>query len=58
MTFPNSIAAHLLDRRLAKTLGRIGQTEDIVGPVIFLASDMSRFIAGITLPVDRGVLAT
>jgi len=38
-------------------MGRVGQTEDLVGPVIFLASDMSRYITGITLPVDGGFLA-
>lgn len=38
-------------------LGRLGQTEDLVGPVIFLASDMSRYVTGITLAVDGGFLA-
>jgi NAD(P)-dependent dehydrogenase (short-subunit alcohol dehydrogenase family) len=38
-------------------LGRLGQTEDLIGPVIFLASDMSRYVTGITLPVDGGFLA-
>lgn len=38
-------------------MGRLGQTEDLVGPVIFLASDMSRYVTGITLAVDGGFLA-
>lgn len=38
-------------------MGRLGQTEDLVGPVIFLASDMSRYVTGVTLPVDGGFLA-
>jgi NAD(P)-dependent dehydrogenase (short-subunit alcohol dehydrogenase family) len=38
-------------------MGRIGQTEDLVGPVIFLSSDMSRYVTGVTLPVDGGFLA-
>jgi NAD(P)-dependent dehydrogenase (short-subunit alcohol dehydrogenase family) len=38
-------------------LGRLGQTEDLVGPVIFLASDMSRYVTGTTLAVDGGFLA-
>ena len=38
-------------------MGRVGQTEDLVGPLIFLASDMSRFVTGIVLPVDVGFLA-
>jgi len=38
-------------------LGRIGTPEDI-GPVaVFLASDMARYITGVTLPVDGGFLA-
>ena len=38
-------------------MGRVGQTEDLVGPTIFLASDMSRYVTGITLAVDGGFLA-
>lgn len=38
-------------------MGRVGETEDLIGPVIFLASDMSRYVTGITLPVDGGFLA-
>ena len=38
-------------------MGRVGQPEDLVGPVIFLASDMSRYVTGVTLPVDGGFLA-
>ncbi|MES2787071.1 MAG: glucose 1-dehydrogenase [Pseudomonadota bacterium] len=38
-------------------MGRVGQTEDLIGPVIFLASGMSRYVTGITLAVDGGFLA-
>ena len=38
-------------------MGRVGKTEDLIGPVVFLASDMSRYVTGITLPVDGGFLA-
>lgn len=38
-------------------LGRIGEPADIVGPAVFLASDMARYITGVTLPVDGGFLA-
>ena len=31
-------------------MGRVDRREDLVGPVIFLASDMSRYVTGITLP--------
>jgi NAD(P)-dependent dehydrogenase (short-subunit alcohol dehydrogenase family) len=38
-------------------MGRVGETEDLIGPVVFLASDMSRYVTGITLAVDGGFLA-
>ena len=47
---------------LAKTfiahtpLGRAGKAEDIVGPAIFLASDLSAYVTGTILMVDGGYL--
>jgi NAD(P)-dependent dehydrogenase (short-subunit alcohol dehydrogenase family) len=38
-------------------MGRIGMPEDIAGPAVFLASDMARYVTGVTLPVDGGYLA-
>jgi len=38
-------------------MGRVGAPEDIAGPAVFLASDMARYVTGITLPVDGGYLA-
>lgn len=35
-------------------LGRWGTPEDLVGPVLFLAGDASRFVTGAVLPVDGG----
>jgi NAD(P)-dependent dehydrogenase (short-subunit alcohol dehydrogenase family) len=35
-------------------LGRWGTPDDLVGPVLFLASDAARFITGAVLPVDGG----
>jgi NAD(P)-dependent dehydrogenase (short-subunit alcohol dehydrogenase family) len=37
-------------------LGRIGQPEDIVGAILFLASDESRRVTGSTVTVDGGYL--
>lgn len=38
-------------------LGRLGQPHEVVGPVLFLASDAASMITGVTLPVDGGNLA-
>jgi len=38
-------------------MGRVGEAEELVGPVNFLASDMSSYITGVMLPVDGGYLA-
>ena len=38
-------------------LGRLGEPHDIAGPAVFLASDMARYVTGVTLPVDGGFLA-
>ncbi|HEV2547162.1 MAG TPA: glucose 1-dehydrogenase [Stellaceae bacterium] len=38
-------------------LGRIGTPDDIALVAVFLASDMARYITGVTLPVDGGYLA-
>jgi NAD(P)-dependent dehydrogenase (short-subunit alcohol dehydrogenase family) len=38
-------------------LGRIGDTDEIAGPAVFLASDMSSYVTGVTIPVDGGYLA-
>jgi len=35
-------------------LGRLGEPEDVVGPVVFLASDASAMITGHLLPIDGG----
>jgi len=37
-------------------LGRLGQPEDIVGAILFLASDESRWVTGSTVTVDGGYL--
>ncbi len=37
-------------------LGRHGNADEIAGPAIFLASDMSSYVTGVTVPVDGGFL--
>jgi 3-oxoacyl-[acyl-carrier protein] reductase len=44
------------DRIRAMTaLGRLGASQDVAGAVLFLASDLSRYITGITIDVDGGM---
>lgn len=35
-------------------MGRLGQPDDLIGTVIWLASDASRFVTGVVVPVDGG----
>lgn len=35
-------------------LGRLGQPEDLAGPIVFLASDMAKYVTGAALLVDGG----
>ena len=37
-------------------LGRHGTPEDIAGAVLFLVSDLARYVTGVTLAVDGGYL--
>jgi NAD(P)-dependent dehydrogenase (short-subunit alcohol dehydrogenase family) len=40
--------------RTNSALGRLGQLEDVMGAVVFLASDASRLVTGSALMVDGG----
>jgi gluconate 5-dehydrogenase len=35
-------------------MGRIGQPQELVGPMLFLASDASSYLTGTEIPVDGG----
>lgn len=37
-------------------LGRVGEPDDVVGPVLFLLSDASRYVTGAVLHVNGGLL--
>ena len=45
----------LAERRIP--LGRICRPEDVVGPAMFLASEMSRFVTGTKVAVDGATFA-
>lgn len=44
---------HYMEQRTP--LGRLGQPEDLVGPIVFLASDMAAYVTGAALLVDGGM---
>ena len=37
---------------------RIGSPDDLVGPIVFLASDASKYVNGVILPLDGGLTAS
>jgi NAD(P)-dependent dehydrogenase (short-subunit alcohol dehydrogenase family) len=48
----------LYEERLSRMmLGRWADPEDLIGPVLFLATDLSRYVTGIDLHVDGGWMA-
>ncbi len=57
----NSIFANksFMDQVMTKLpMKRIGQPHELVGPIVFLASEASSMITGLILPVDGGAAAT
>jgi NAD(P)-dependent dehydrogenase (short-subunit alcohol dehydrogenase family) len=44
---------------IARTpLGRLGELDELVAPVIYLCSPGASFVTGVIIPVDGGLLAT
>ena len=58
MTSYTREAPERLDKFMLRTpMARVGQPEELVGPVVFLASSMATYVTGVTLPIDGGFLA-
>lgn len=60
--FPSKMTAFLLEDEQARKavdamvpLGRIGEEDDIVGTVLFLASRAGAYLTGAVIPVDGGI---
>jgi NAD(P)-dependent dehydrogenase (short-subunit alcohol dehydrogenase family) len=50
---------HFMEQVMSKLpMHRIGQPHELVGPIVFLASEASSMITGLVLPVDGGAAAT
>jgi NAD(P)-dependent dehydrogenase (short-subunit alcohol dehydrogenase family) len=48
-----------IDRFLRHTpMGRVGESGELVGPAVFLASRLSSYVTGVMLPVDGGYLTS
>ena len=58
MTSYTREAPERLDKFMLRTpMARVGQPEELIGPVVFLASSMATYVTGVTLPIDGGFLA-
>jgi gluconate 5-dehydrogenase len=60
--FPSDMTEWILDRQGKKLLqhiprGRFGEGDELKGAVVFLASNASSYVTGITIPIDGGYLS-
>ena len=59
MTHDGLIQSGVMEMLEGRTpMRRIGQIEDLVGPIVFLASDASQFVSGAIIPLDGGLTAS
>jgi NAD(P)-dependent dehydrogenase (short-subunit alcohol dehydrogenase family) len=50
---------HFMQQVMTKLpMHRIGRSPELVGPIVFLASEASSMITGLVLPVDGGAAST
>ena len=54
---PEEIAARKKAFFATIPMGRASQPEEIAGVALFLASDLSSYVTGVTIPVDGGITA-
>ena len=51
---PENYKAFLERCKITHALGRPGESDEVADAILYLASDMSKFVTGVTLPVDGG----
>lgn len=53
-----AVVQHMVDITVARTpIKQIGRPDDLQGIVVYLASDMSRYLSGDTITLDGGMMA-
>lgn len=58
MTHDILVASGMMEHLAGRTpMRRIGEAEDLRGPIVFLASEASRFVNGVVLALDGGLTA-